>query len=228
MSDPTETDRERTRARQDAGAPDPSDPGEPGGAPPPARDGEDDPVLAKASAPDQRADHRTTPEEIEEALAGVELTGEMDRLQAELDALNDRHLRLAAEFTNYRRRADSERLEAWGRAQADLVRRLVDVLDDLQRVESLDPADPAVTVESIVEGVDLVERKFFRALEDAGAEVVDPGDGEPFDPEHMEAVMRAPTDDEALDDTVSQVFQKGYVFQGHLVRPARVSVYKAD
>jgi molecular chaperone GrpE len=227
MSDPTETDRERARADQAANERDPSDASERDEGPTEEEAAEDE---ARAAEGPEAGDggHRHTPEEIEEALAGVELMREMDRLQAELDALNDRHLRLAAEFTNYRRRADGERVEAWSRAQADLVRRLVDVLDDLQRVESLDPADPAVTVESIVQGVDLVERKFLRALQDAGAEIVDPGDGEPFDPEHMEAVMRAPTDDEALDDTVSQVFQKGYVFQGHLVRPARVSVYKAD
>lgn len=172
--------------------------------------------------------HRHTPEEVEEAFAEAEIESELDRLQSEFDSLNDRHLRLAAEFTNYRRRADGERQEVWGRAQADLLRRFLDVLDDLQRVSGLDPADEAVSVESIVEGVDLVERKFLRALTDAGSELIDPAEGEAFDPETMEAMMRVPTDDDAQDDLVSQVFQKGYRFQGHLVRPARVAVYKAD
>jgi molecular chaperone GrpE len=171
---------------------------------------------------------RHTPEEVEEALAEAELASELDRLQAEFEGLNDRHLRLAAEFTNYRRRADGERAEAWARAQADLVRRFLDVLDDLHRVSGLDPADEAVSVEAIVEGVDLVERKFLHALKEAGAELVDPPQGEVFDPATMEAMMRVPTDDDERDDRVSQVFQKGYVFQGHLVRPARVSVFKAD
>jgi molecular chaperone GrpE len=171
---------------------------------------------------------RTTPEEVEEALAEAELSDELDRLQSEFDALNDRHLRLAAEFTNYRRRADGERVEAWARAQADLVRRFLEVLDDLQRVSGLDPADEAVSVESIVEGVDLVERKFLHALKEAGAEPVDPAEGEAFDPATMEAMMRVSVDDASKDDQVSQVFQKGYLFQGHLVRPARVGVYKAD
>lgn len=175
-----------------------------------------------------RSQHSTSPEEVEEALAEAELTAGLDRLQEEFETLNDRHLRLAAEFTNYRRRAEQERTEVWARAQADLVRRFLDVLDDLQRVEDLDPTDPGVTVESIVEGVDLVEKKFLRVLEDAGTEFLSPADGEPFDPERMEAMMRVPTDDEAMDDHVAQVFLKGCVFQGHLVRPARVSVYKAD
>lgn len=178
--------------------------------------------------PEADRDHRVTPEEVEEALAEAELGGELDALQSELDQLNDRHLRLAAEFTNYRRRAEAESTAVWGRAQADLVRRFLDVLDDLQRVAALDPAEESVTVESIVEGIDLVERKFLRALEDAGAEMVNPGDGEPFNPETMEAMMRVPAPDEDRDDCVAQVFQRGYLVDGNLVRPARVSVYKAD
>lgn len=192
----------------------------------------DDPEVHTEADADSRTSegpaHATSPEEVEEALAEAELGADLDRLQEEFDTLNDRHLRLAAEFTNYRRRADQERSEAWARAQADLVRRFLEVLDDLQRVEALDPSDPAVTVESIVEGIDLVTRKFHRVLEDSGTEFVAPGEGEPFDPEHMEAMMRVPTDDDAMDDRVAQVFLKGCVFQGHLVRPARVSVFKAD
>ncbi len=175
-----------------------------------------------------RGGHKVTPEEVEEALAEADLDRDLDTLQGEFDDLHDRHLRLAAEFNNYRRRAESESLATWGRAQADLLRRFLDVLDDLQRVSGLDPAEESVTVQAIVEGIDLVERKFLRALEDAGAVIVDPEDGSPFDPESMEAMMRVPTDDDDKDDRVAQVFQKGYVVDGNLVRPARVSVYKAD
>ena len=64
--------------------------------------------------------------------------------------------------------------------------------------------------------------------QDAGAELLDPSPGAPFDPESMEAMMRVPVDDESLDDTVSDVFAKGYLFRGHLVRPARVTVHKVD
>ncbi len=152
----------------------------------------------------------------------------VSELRAEYDTLNDRHLRLAAEFTNFKRRAEQESLGTWARAQADLVRRFLDVLDDLQRVSGLDPADEATTVESIVEGIDLVERKFLRTLQDAGVEVISPEEGAPFDPEAMEAMMRVPTGDADQDDHVAMCFQKGYGLDGNLIRPARVSVYKAD
>lgn len=144
-------------------------------------------------------------------------------LREEFEDLNDRHLRLAAEFNNFRRRSEQERLEAWSRAQADLVGKLLDVLDDLNRVADLDLSN--ATVEAIIEGVDLVERKFVRTLTDAGVEMIDP-DGEAFDPERMEAMMRVPIEGDEEDDSVAQVFQKGYSLKGVLVRPARVSVYK--
>lgn len=149
---------------------------------------------------------------------------ELAALREEFEDLNDRHLRLVAEFNNFRRRSEQERLSAWARAQADLVASLLDVLDDIQRVADLDLSN--ATVDGIMEGIDLVERKFMRQLTEAGVEVIDPH-GEPFDPERMEAMMRVPPDDDDQVDTVAQVFQKGYSLKGHLVRPARVSVYTA-
>ena len=172
------------------------------------------------------SDVRSPEGEREAAPSG--LTGELDHLQSEFDSLNDRHLRLAAEFSNYRRRAETEMTEAWGRAQADLLRRFLDVLDDLQRVSALDPSNEAVSVQSVVEGIDLVERKFQRALEEAKVDVVDPKPGAQFDPKTMEAVLSVPSTDPGQDDTVDQVFQRGYRFRNQLVRPARVSVRKHE
>ncbi len=142
--------------------------------------------------------------------------------QDEFDALNDRHLRLVAEFNNFRRRSEQERLSAWSRAQADLVASFLGVLDDLHRVAELDLSN--ATVEAIMEGIDLVERKFVRVVGDAGAVMHDPV-GAPFDPEVMEAMMRVPAESDDQVDTVAQVFQKGYSLKGILVRPARVSVF---
>ena len=165
------------------------------------------------------------PRSSEEQDAGDGLTRDLDHLQAEVSTLNDRHLRLAAEFTNYRRRAETELSEAWARGQADLLRNFLDGLDDLQRVGTWQPE--STTVEALVEGVDLVERKFRQALELAGVEVLDPV-GEDFDPNVMEAMVTVPTDSSDQDQTVQDVFQKGYFFKGHLVRPARVTVFKHE
>ena len=168
-------------------------------------------------------DDQPSPEEIEELAVEVEPSNELDDVQEELAGLNDRHLRLIAEFTNYRRRAETELSEAWTRGQVDMLRSFVDGLDDLQRVGAWQAE--STTVEALVEGVDLVERKFRQALEAAGVEMIDPV-GEMFDPNIMEAMLGVPTEDPEEDQKVQDVFQKGYSFKGHLVRPARVTVFK--
>jgi molecular chaperone GrpE len=150
---------------------------------------------------------------------------EIQALQDELAQLRDKHLRLAAEFENYRKRVSADLAGGWARAQADLVRSLAEGLDDLQRVSQFTSED--TTVDALIEGVDLVERNFMKALGDAGLEVLNP-EGERFDPNTMEAMMRVPAEEEGQDETVHQVFQKGYLFKEQLVRPARVSVFKDD
>ena len=185
----------------------------------------DEPVEAEK---DEQLEGRDGPEPDGDALKEVEgelgNSGDSD-IREEFHQLNDRHLRLVAEFNNFRRRTEQERLGAWSRAQADIVGEFLDVLDDLSRVAELDLNN--ATVEGIMEGVDLVEKKFIRMLEVSGVEVIDPSDSL-FDPEEMEAVMRIPTESEDQDDLVAQVFQKGYSLKGILVRPARVSVYKSS
>ncbi len=159
------------------------------------------------------------PEQTDEEVA------ELERLQAELNALNDRHLRLAAEFDNYRKRVERERAEQHARSQADLTRRLLDVLDDLQRVEHFDPA--TVTSQSLLEALDLVERKFRGVLEAAGLTEIQPR-GEFFNPQTMEALMTAPAEHPEEDEVVADVLQKGYRMGSTLLRPARVSVKKYE
>lgn len=147
---------------------------------------------------------------------------ESDALRRELSTATDRYLRMAAEFDNYRRRVERERNEAWGRAQGELAARLLESLDDLERVSQ--HADTS-TPEALLQGVQLVERKLRSALQGAGLESVE-AEGEIFDPNSMEAVAMVPTDSQAEDDIVSDVFQPGYRFKGTLLRPARVRVKK--
>jgi molecular chaperone GrpE len=148
--------------------------------------------------------------------------GTLESLRRELSAVTDRQLRLAAEFDNYRKRVERERAETWTRAQADLAARILDPLDDLHRVSEHAATS---TAESLLQGVQLVERKLRQALAAAGLEDVD-AEGAPFDPNSMEAVAMVGTDSQVDDDVVSDVFQRGYTFKGSLLRPARVRVKK--
>ena len=163
-----------------------------------------------------------------EVTSGVDEAGESEeerltRVLEEFENLKDRHLRLAAEFNNFKRRSEQERLESWSRAQADILSSFLNVLDDLNRVAELELS--TATVEGVMDGINLVEKKFISVLQDSGAEIIDPL-GDLFDPERMEAIVRVPTERAEEDDTVAQVFQKGCLLKGILVRPARVSVHK--
>jgi molecular chaperone GrpE len=143
------------------------------------------------------------------------------KLEGDLAELKDRHLRLAAEFDNYRKRSSRERAELADRAQASFVAKLLDVLDDLDRLVASDPSTP---LPSLREGLSAVDRKLWKELEDAGVERIDPV-GTQFDPALHEAVSTTPAPDRASDHMVSATFQPGYRFKGTLVRPARVQVY---
>ncbi len=150
----------------------------------------------------------------------AQIQNDLDQLQSELEAARDRHLRLAAEFDNYRKRVARDQAESVARAQSALVGRLVEVLDDFERVAH---HSENATVESLLHGFELVERKLRSTLETAGLERIAAEDA-PFDPTVMEALMTVPTDDPAEDDHVADVFQTGYRYQGVLLRPARVRV----
>ena len=147
--------------------------------------------------------------------------GRDTRLESEVAELKDRHLRLAAEFDNYRKRVTKERADLTDRAQANFVAKLLDVLDDMDRLVASDPATPLPTLR---EGLSAVDRKLWKDLEEAGVERIDPA-GSAFDPSQHEAVSTVAAPDRALAGTVSATFQPGYRFKGVLVRPARVQVY---
>ncbi|TFH66498.1 MAG: nucleotide exchange factor GrpE [Gemmatimonadales bacterium] len=147
------------------------------------------------------------------------------RLEEQLQDSQDKWLRLAAEFDNFRKRVAKERLELGDRAQAALVMRLLDVLDDLDRLAEQDLS--ATGRDVLHEALVLVDRKLRKELAAAGLERVDPI-GTHFDPTLHEAVAVLPPPTEEQEHKVSALFQAGYTFKGTLVRPARVQVYAGD
>ena len=179
-----------------------------GGADP----GIDAPPVAEPPA-DQTADVE------EAAAAGPEEVAE--QLQAQLDEIQDRHLRIVAEYQNFRKRTAKERSEMWQAAQADVVSKILDALDDFGRVLDVDPE--TASAGDVIKGVELVERKLLRELETAGLERIGQA-GEAFDPNHHEAVGSLPAESEELDHTVGRILQIGYRYGGTLIRPARVQV----
>lgn len=161
------------------------------------------------------------PQENEVVEESTSDTSELDAKEAELQAQKDKYLRLAAEYDNYRKRTARELLQASTRGQADLLKGLLDSLDDLARFSKMEV--PTEETKSFVDGVALIERNIMKALTNYGVVVIDPV-GEPFDPNLHEALSSEPTESEEKDNTVSQVYQRGYRLNDHLIRPARVVV----
>ena len=152
-----------------------------------------------------------------DALTGTDAAG----TQREPDEQRDKYLRLAAEYDNFRKRTARERQEAHWRGQADMLKGMIEALDDIGRFAHVDPA--TTDAKTVVEGVEMVERKLNKTLAGHGMEVINPV-GHPFDPALHEAVMTEPAASKDEDHVVARVFQVGYLFNGQLLRPARVVV----
>jgi len=162
---------------------------------------------------------------ISESPAGpsdAEIFGSEDAgVQPQLDEQREKYLRLAAEYDNYRRRTTRERQDAHRQGQADMLKGLIEPLDDIGRFAHVDPT--TTDSQTLVDGVAMVEKKLTKTLAGHGLEIVDPA-GHPFNPALHEAVMTEPAATPEEDHLVARTFQVGYVFNGQLLRPARVVV----
>lgn len=143
------------------------------------------------------------------------------KLNADIEQQKDKYVRLLAEFDNFRRRSVRDRQDAEHRGMGNLLRGILDTLDDLSRFAHVDPA--TTDAKTVVDGVAMVEKNLLKSLMGHGLEVVNPT-GHPFDPALHEAISTAPAPTKEEDHLVAQTFQVGYVFNGFLLRPARVVV----
>jgi molecular chaperone GrpE len=148
----------------------------------------------------------------------------IQRLTEELNEEKERWLRLAAEFDNFRKRVERQRGENRHNARSEIVRSILETLDNLARVTALEGTD--TSADDVIAGVQMVERGLMRELESAGLVRVGSVD-EVFDPNDHEAVSTTAAPDEEKVDLIAAVFQVGYRFGGTLLRPARVQVYVA-
>jgi molecular chaperone GrpE len=146
---------------------------------------------------------------------------DVEKLQAERDALFDKLARTQADFRNAQRRLEQDKEQAIQFANASLIKTLIPVIDNLDRAVSVDQAkaDPA----TILKGMQIVLDQLAKVLASQGVEVVNPTPGTPFDPQRHEALMHQPSD-KYKDPTVVMALQKGYVMHGRTLRPAGVAV----
>lgn len=142
----------------------------------------------------------------------------MENLAQQLSELNDRHLRLMAEYDNYRKRTQKEKETIYQDAKVDTILKFLDVYDNLERAVSQE--GDAENVHK--KGMEMIFHQLEGILEKLGVTVLDPT-GQPFDPEKHNAVLHI--EDENLgENVVSQVFQKGFLLGEKVIRFATVQV----
>ena len=160
-------------------------------------------------------------DELQKKLADVE--DQIEAAKKEASEATERMLRLQADWENYRRRTAAERLAEKERAAEGLVTNLLPVIDDIERaIEHAGATEGDTQFQQFVDGVSAVHAKMLGVLAKEGVEPVDPA-GEAFDPLAHQAVGRV-EDKDAYDETVAQVYQKGYRMGEKVIRTAMVTV----
>jgi molecular chaperone GrpE len=142
-------------------------------------------------------------------------------LQRERDDLQDRLLRTAAEFDNYRKRTERERRELAEAAAGDLIADLLPVIDDLERALDAEAADPGAAA-AYRKGVELIHRQVLDVVRRRGVEPLDVV-GQDFDPLWHEAIANDPIDGHREGEITAEV-RRGYRIGSRLLRPAMVKV----
>ncbi|HHW27960.1 MAG TPA: nucleotide exchange factor GrpE [Syntrophomonadaceae bacterium] len=165
------------------------------------------------SSPEDSEAKDDVQESIEEKLAAKE---------KELNDLNQRFLRLAADFENYRRRTRQEAAEIRRTANERLLRELLPIIDNYER--ALEAAKKDLP-ENMYTGIEIIYRQLCNLLAQEGVEAIE-SVGKPFDPQYQEAFQRVESS-EYPEGTVTAEVQKGYLLQGKVLRPALVIVAKS-
>jgi len=158
----------------------------------------------------------------EETCVEDEKEDELKTTKKKLEEMNERYLRVQAEYANYRNRTEREKSDIYQRAGESIVKNLLEVKDNFERALS------SVTDEekelSFYQGVEMVANQFGEILGDNGLKEIE-AMGSPFDPNHHQAVMQM-ADEEAEPNHVIQVLQKGYQYGEKVLRPSMVVVSK--
>jgi len=145
-----------------------------------------------------------------------------ERLQQELANANDKYTRLFAEFDNYKKRTSKERVDLIQSASKDVLAKLLPILDDFDR--ALAAMQTAQDIESVKQGVDLVNQKFRKTLTNEGLKEMENLIGQPFDAEYQEAITAIPAPSEELKNKVIDVVEKGYFLNDKVIRFAKVVI----
>ena len=176
-------------------------------------------AAASQEAPQEEVKEETAEQKAEEPGAEQPSAQELKDLQDKLAEANDRYLRLAAEFDNYRRRSAKERMDLISLANENLVKDMLPIVDDFERaIAAMKDSDDAASAK---EGVELIYNKVAAFLKKNGVKEIE-AVGKDFDTDFHEAVAQFPVQEEDKKNKVIDVTQKGYTMGEKVIRYAKV------
>ena len=162
---------------------------------------------------------------LSEAVEAALESGDIEEARAALRTSHERFMRLSADFENFRRRSLKERQDAYRYGPENLVKALLGTVDNLERAIEHSRRSEGGDLESLLEGVEIVQREFLTSLENNFVSEVE-AIGKLFDPALHEAMVQLPNSSVPAN-TVIEVLQKGYILRDRLLRPARVAIARA-
>ena len=173
------------------------------------------------NAAEEAKPEETAEETLEDVQAKLTATAALLKTkEEETTEIKNRLLRLQADFDNFRRRNTAEREELATYVTISVVNKFLQILDNFERAEAA--AENATDVQSVVDGMAGIQKQFVKTLEDLGVKEI-PAQGEKFNPNFHEAVMRG-QNPEMEDETIDMVFEKGYQLHDKVVRHSKVRV----
>ena len=160
-------------------------------------------------------------EKAEETTEQDKVADDLTALQQKYEELNDTHLRLRAEFDNYRKRTMREKADLIKMGGESALKNLLPVIDDFER--ALQNIRATEEMDAIREGVDLIYTKFINYLGQQGVKAIE-AVGNPFDTEEFEAIATIPAPQPDMKGKVIDCVQTGYILYDKVLRHARVVV----
>ena len=184
-----------------------------------------DTTTEETSANEQEVREETAAEEtVAEEQAEAKEEAVVDEKDEKITELNNRLMRLQADFDNFRRRTAGEKEQLSGFVTAGVVGKFLKVLDNFERAEA--SAEKTADLEGLLTGMKQIRRQFEETFKELGVEEIVAQDAK-FDPNLHEAVMRG-QNPELEDETIDMVFEKGYKIHDRVIRHSKVRVISND
>ncbi len=178
-------------------------------------------ILDETVAQSKQTEQTNEIDEQEAPVAEEQEVCNEEILKNQLDEMNDKYIRLVAEFDNYKRRTLRERIELIKSAGEDIFKDILPVIDDVER--AIQNIEQSKDIEAVKTGINLIHSKFIDFLKQNGVTVIETTDNE-FDLDKHEAVTKIPAPSEELKGKIVDVIKKGYMLNDKVIRYSQVVI----